>query len=48
MSLFVLASKGFWAEKLGFGDFYYEIGVQIIEICMATNHVNGGNQGKKL
>jgi len=36
------SSKGFWAEKLGFGDFYYEIGVQIVEICMATNHINGG------
>jgi len=36
------SSKGFWAEKLGVGDFYYELGVQIIEICMATNHRNGG------
>jgi len=36
------SSKGFWAEKLGVGDFYYELGVQIIEVCMATNHRNGG------
>lgn len=36
------ASKGFWAEKLGFGDFYYELGIQIVEICVATNHINGG------
>jgi len=36
------SSKGFWAEKLGVGDFYYELGVQIIEICMATSHRNGG------
>ena len=27
---------------LGVGDFYYELGVQIIEVCMATNHRNGG------
>jgi len=36
------SSKGFWAEKLGVGDFYYELGVQIIEICMASSHRNGG------
>ncbi|KAG1699381.1 Vacuolar-sorting protein SNF8 [Nymphon striatum] len=36
------SGKGFWAEKLGVGDFYYELGVQIIEVCMATNHRNGG------
>ena len=39
----VLASKGFWAEMLWVGDFYYELGVQIVEVCMATNHRNGGN-----
>nr|XP_022305164.1 vacuolar-sorting protein SNF8-like [Crassostrea virginica] len=36
------SSKGFWAEMLGVGDFYYELGVQIVEVCMATNHRNGG------
>lgn len=36
------SSKGFWAEKLGFGDFYYELAVQIVEVCMSTNHINGG------
>ncbi len=36
------SGKGFWSEMLGVGDFYYELGVQIIEICMATNHRNGG------
>ncbi|XP_068747293.1 vacuolar-sorting protein SNF8-like isoform X1 [Montipora capricornis] len=36
------SSKGFWAELLGVGDFYYELGVQIIEICMATRPRNGG------
>ena len=36
------SSKGFWSEVLGVGDFYYELGVQIVEICMANNHKNGG------
>lgn len=36
------SSKGFWSELLGVGDFYYELGVQIIEICMATRARNGG------
>ncbi|XP_021373222.1 vacuolar-sorting protein SNF8-like [Mizuhopecten yessoensis] len=46
------SSKGFWAEMLGVGDFYYEIGVQIIEVCIATSHRNGAtnhrNGGKSL
>ncbi|CAL1300407.1 unnamed protein product [Larinioides sclopetarius] len=36
------SSKGFWADLLGVGDFYYELGVQIVEICLATRHRNGG------
>lgn len=36
------SSKGFWAEMLGVGDFYYELGVQIVEVCLATSHRNGG------
>ncbi|CAG2247440.1 EAP30 [Mytilus edulis] len=36
------SSKGFWAEMLGVGDFYYELGVQVIEVCIATSHRNGG------
>lgn len=36
------SSKGFWAKMLGVGDFYYELGVQIIEVCLATSHKNGG------
>ncbi|KAJ6966726.1 vacuolar protein sorting-associated protein 22 [Populus alba x Populus x berolinensis] len=32
----------FWAELLGIGDFYYELGVQIVEICLATRPHNGG------
>ncbi len=29
-------------QVLGFGDFYYELGVQIIEACLATRPLNGG------
>ncbi|XP_059483334.1 vacuolar-sorting protein SNF8 isoform X2 [Neocloeon triangulifer] len=35
------SSKGFWSV-LGIGDFYYELSVQIIEVCLATNYKNGG------
>jgi len=34
--------KGFWAELLGVGDFYYELAVQIIEIGLRTRAANGG------
>ncbi|XGW15841.1 hypothetical protein V3C99_001353 [Haemonchus contortus] len=36
------SGKGFWAEKLGVGDFYYELAVQIVEVCLSTSHYNGG------
>jgi len=36
------SSKGFWSKMLGVGDFYYELGVQIIEVCLATSHQHGG------
>eukprot|EP01130_Rhizamoeba_saxonica_P005449 TRINITY_DN2181_c0_g1_i3.p1 TRINITY_DN2181_c0_g1~~TRINITY_DN2181_c0_g1_i3.p1 ORF type:complete len:212 (+),score=47.16 TRINITY_DN2181_c0_g1_i3:404-1039(+) len=36
------SSKGFWAQLLGVGDFYYELGVQIVEICIHTRPLNGG------
>lgn len=36
------SSKGFWSEMLGVGDFYYELAVKIVEVCMATSHQNGG------
>lgn len=39
---FYTASKGFWAELLGYGDFYYELAVQIAEICLKTRAQNGG------
>jgi ESCRT-II complex subunit VPS22 len=37
-----IASKGFWAEVLGFGDFYYELAVQIVEVCYSTREETGG------
>ncbi|CAK8692397.1 vacuolar-sorting protein SNF8-like [Clavelina lepadiformis] len=36
------SGKGFWSEMLGVGDFYYELGVQAVEICIATRPQNGG------
>ncbi|CAD6224132.1 unnamed protein product [Miscanthus lutarioriparius] len=36
------SNKGVWAELLGIGDFYYELGVQIVDICIATRSHNGG------
>lgn len=36
------SNKGMWAQLLGFGDFYYELGVQIVEACLATRNYNGG------
>ncbi len=35
------STKSFWST-LGFGDFYYELGVQIIQVCLATREANGG------
>lgn len=37
-----LASKGVWGELLGVGDFYYELGIQIIDVCLSTRALNGG------
>jgi ESCRT-II complex subunit VPS22 len=36
------SSKGFWAQILGVGDYYYELGVQIVDACLATRGLNGG------
>ncbi|XP_066150240.1 vacuolar-sorting protein SNF8 [Euwallacea fornicatus] len=35
------SGKGFWSV-LGIGDFYYELAVQIVEVCLATNDKTGG------
>ncbi len=36
------SSKGFWAEILGIGDFYYELGVKIVEVCLKLREQTGG------
>ena len=36
------SSKGFWANILGFGDFYFELGVKVIHACLETRVNNGG------
>ncbi len=36
------SNKGVWAQLMGFGDFYYQLGVQIVEACLATRPYNGG------
>ena len=36
------STKGFWTELLGFGSFYYELSVQLVELCYVTRPSNGG------
>lgn len=36
------SSKGFWTDILGLGDFYFELGVVIVEKCLQTRAANGG------
>ncbi len=36
------SGKGFWADLLGIGDFYYELSVKILNICLQTRSINGG------
>eukprot|EP00299_Pterocystis_sp_00344_P001534 c11386_g1_i1.p1 GENE.c11386_g1_i1~~c11386_g1_i1.p1 ORF type:complete len:246 (+),score=62.39 c11386_g1_i1:35-772(+) len=36
------SNKGFWAEILGVGHFYFELGVQILDVCLKTRANNGG------
>lgn len=33
---------GWWAEMLGMGDWQYELGVQIVDVCVCTRERNGG------
>ncbi|TRM61695.1 EAP30/Vps36 family-domain-containing protein [Schizophyllum amplum] len=33
---------GWWAELLGLGDWQYELGVQIVDVCVSTRARNGG------
>ena len=36
------STKGFWTELLGLGSFYYELSVQLVELCYVTRPSNGG------
>jgi ESCRT-II complex subunit VPS22 len=36
------SSKGFWSTITGVGDFYYELSVQVVDICLHTRSTNGG------
>lgn len=36
------SNKGFWADILGVGEFYFELAVKIIQICVSTRTSNGG------
>eukprot|EP00743_Colponemidia_sp_Colp-15_P004408 GILK01004754.1.p1 GENE.GILK01004754.1~~GILK01004754.1.p1 ORF type:complete len:282 (+),score=38.72 GILK01004754.1:49-894(+) len=38
----LVSNKGFWAELLGIGNFYYELGIQVVTVCLATRPRNGG------
>lgn len=33
---------GWWAEALDLGDWQYELGVQIVDVCVSTRERNGG------
>ncbi|GAC77693.1 RNA polymerase II transcription factor complex subunit [Moesziomyces antarcticus T-34] len=33
---------GLWSDMLGLGDWQYELGVQIIDVCVSTRTTNGG------
>jgi ESCRT-II complex subunit VPS22 len=33
---------GWWAEMLGLGDWNYELGVQVVDVCVSTRERNGG------
>ncbi len=39
------SSKGFWSDLLGVGDFYFDLGVKVIEITVQTRSINGGIMG---
>jgi ESCRT-II complex subunit VPS22 len=36
------SSKGFWADLLGVSDYYFELGVIVINIAVQTRSMNGG------
>jgi ESCRT-II complex subunit VPS22 len=38
----LMSSKGFWGTMLGVGDFYFELGVQVLDACISSRPINGG------
>jgi ESCRT-II complex subunit VPS22 len=36
------STKGFWSSILGVGDFYHELSIKVIEVCMKQKRSNGG------
>jgi len=36
------SNKGFWADLLGVGDYYFEIAVRVIDLCVRGRRVTGG------
>uniref|UniRef100_A0A7R9SVP1 GAR domain-containing protein n=1 Tax=Polyblepharides amylifera TaxID=1486889 RepID=A0A7R9SVP1_9CHLO len=36
------SNKGVWASVLGLGDFYFSLGVQVVEVCLAWRPLTGG------
>lgn len=36
------SSTNFWTKMLGVGDIYYELAIQVVEVCLALNHRTGG------
>eukprot|EP00037_Helgoeca_nana_P008564 m.76281 g.76281 ORF g.76281 m.76281 type:complete len:248 (+) comp19019_c1_seq1:49-792(+) len=36
------SQKGFWSQVFGVGDFYYKLGVSIVDVCLSTRARNGG------
>jgi len=36
------SNHGFWSQLLGVGDFYYKLGIQVVESCLSARGVTGG------
>jgi len=36
------SNKGFWAELLGIGDYFFDLGVKVMTIAISTRSTNGG------
>lgn len=41
------SNKGFWADVLGVGNFYFELGIIVTQICLQTRSQNGGIMSMK-